>query len=133
MNTDPIADLLTRIRNGLQVSKRTVDVPLSKLKLAVLNVLMEEGYIERYEIKDVAESKFQVVRVLLKYDKEGYPVIRRIKRVSRPGQRQFFGWDQLPRILNGAGIAIVSTSQGVMTDRAARRNKVGGELMCTVE
>ena len=133
MNTDPIADLLTRIRNGIMVSKRTVDVPVSKLKLSLLNILMEEGYIERYEIKDIAESKFQTVRIMLKYDKEGYPVIRKIKRVSRPGQRQFFAWDALPRILNGAGICIVSTSQGVMTDRAARRNKVGGELMCTVE
>lgn len=133
MNTDPIADLLTRIRNGLQVGKRSVEIPVSKQKLSVLNVLMEEGYIERYEIKDVPEGHYQVVRVILKYDKEGYPVIRKLSRMSRPGKRQYFGSDKLPRILNGAGVAIVSTSSGVMTDRAARRQKVGGEVLCTVE
>jgi small subunit ribosomal protein S8 len=133
MINDPISDLLTRMRNALLAGKRAVEAPASKHKLSVLNVLLEEGYIERYEIKDVPEQHYQLVRIVLKYDKEGYPVIRKMKRVSRPGQRQFFGSDNLPRILNGAGIAIVSTSKGVMTDRAARRQGVGGELLCTVE
>ena len=131
--TDPIADLLTRIRNSLLVGKRYVEMPVSKLKMSVLNVLMEEGYIERYEIKDESEGHFQVVRVILKYDKKGYPVIRKLKRASRPGKRLYMGSDKLPRILNGAGIGIVSTSSGVMTDRSARRQKVGGELLCTIE
>jgi small subunit ribosomal protein S8 len=133
MNTDPIADLLTRIRNALQVGKRSVEVPASKLKLSLLNVLMEEGYIERYEIKDVPEGHYQVARIVLKYDKNGYPVIRKLQRASRPGKRLYFGSGTIPRILNGAGVAIVSTSKGLMSDRAARREKLGGELMCTVE
>ena len=133
MITDPIADLLTRIRNALLVGKRSVELPVSKLKLSVLNVLMEEGYIERYEIKDVTESNYQVVRILLKYDKNGYPVIRKLKRVSRPGLRKFYGSDNIPRVLNGAGVIVLSTSKGVMTDRAARRQGVGGEALCLVE
>lgn len=133
MITDPIADLLTRIRNALLVGKRSVELPVSKLKLSVLNVLMEEGYIERYEIKDQPEANYQVVRIVLKYDKNGYPVIRKLKRVSRPGLRKFYGSDNIPRVLNGAGVIVLSTSKGVMTDRAARRQGVGGEAICLVE
>ena len=133
MNTDPIADLLTRIRNALMVGKRDVEIPSSKEKLNILNVLMEEGYIERYELKEDNSRHSKTVKVILKYDKEGYPVIRKIKRVSSPGQRQFFAAQNLPRVINGAGICVVSTSKGVMTDRAARRMNVGGEVLCTVE
>ncbi len=133
MNTDPIADLLTRIRNAASAGHKYVELPSSKAKVAIVKVLMQEGYIKNYELKDDPQGRFQLVRVALKYDENGYPVIRRIQRVSKPGLRKYFNVDNLPRILNGAGVAIVSTNKGVITDRVARRERVGGEVLCTVE
>jgi small subunit ribosomal protein S8 len=133
MNTDPIADLLTRIRNAASAGHKFVELPASKLKVQLVKVLLQEGYIKSYELKEDPKGRFQVMRVVLKYDKAGYPVIRTLKRVSRPGLRKYYHVDNLPRILNGAGVAIVSTNKGIVTDRVARRENIGGELLCVVE
>ena len=127
--TDPIADMLTRIRNGLAAGKAEVAMPSSKLKVAVANVLKDEGYISDLSTQDIDGKP--VLTVVLKYY-EGKPVIDVIKRVSRPGLRVYKGKDELPRILNGMGIAVISTSTGVMTDRAARKAGYGGEVLCYV-
>lgn len=133
MNTDPIADLLTRIRNASSAGHKFVELPASKLKVELAKVLLQEGYIKSYELKDDPQGRFQTMRVVLKYDKTGYPIIRKLKRISRPGLRKYVKVDNMPRILNGAGVAILSTNRGILTDRSARREKVGGELLCTVE
>jgi len=133
MNTDPIADLLTRLRNAAQAGHKHVEMPSSKLKVALVKVLQQEGYIQSFETKASASGHFQVLRVLLKYDASGYPVIRRIRRVSRPGLRKYTNVINAPRVLNGAGISIISTNKGLLSGRAARREKVGGEILCTVE
>jgi small subunit ribosomal protein S8 len=126
---DPIADMLTRIRNGQAGSKVKVPMPSSKLKVAVAEVLKQEGYISDYQVES-AEGK-QVLTVLLKYF-EGRPVIARLERASRPARRLYKGKDELPRVLGGLGIAIVSTPRGVMSDRAARAAGHGGEVLCYV-
>jgi len=128
MMTDPIADMLTRVRNAQAASKFDVTMPSSKLKVAIAKVLQDEGYISGYVSDDAAKP---TLTVTLKYY-EGRPVIEEIKRVSRPGLRIYKNKHELPRILNGLGIAIVSTSAGVMTDRAARAAGRGGEIICTV-
>lgn len=125
---DPVADMLTRIRNAQQVGKMTVDIPASNLKLAVANVLKEEGYVEGVAVNEDAKP---VITIELKYF-EGKPVIAEIDRASRPGLRHYAGKDGLPSVRGGLGVAIVSTSKGVMTDRAARAAGVGGEVLCTV-
>jgi small subunit ribosomal protein S8 len=127
--TDPIADLLTRIRNGLQARHEAVELPSSKLKVAVVKLLKEEGYIEDYMVLDDRLSG--VIRIDLKYVNKT-PAIQVIERVSRPGRRIFLGVDELPRVLGGMGVAIVSTSRGIMTDREARKQRVGGEVLCRV-
>jgi small subunit ribosomal protein S8 len=127
--TDPIADLLTRIRNGQSSGKTEINVPASKVKLAIAKVLKEEGYIEDFAAT-VHEGK-PTLAVQLKYY-QGRPVIDRLERVSRPGLRVYKGKDELPAVLGGLGIAIVSTSQGVMTDRQARASGHGGEVLCIV-
>jgi len=128
MMTDPIADMLTRVRNAQSASKHDVTMPASKLKVAIAKVLQEEGYISNYSTDGAAKPSLTIT---LKYY-EGRPVIDDIKRVSRPGLRIYKNKDELPRILNGLGIAIVSTSAGVMTDREARATGRGGEIICTV-
>jgi len=128
MMTDPIADMLTRVRNAQSASKHDVTMPASKLKVAIAKVLQEEGYISNYSTDGAAKPSLTIT---LKYY-EGRPVIDDIKRVSRPGLRIYKSKDELPRILNGLGIAIVSTSAGVMTDREARATGRGGEIICTV-
>lgn len=128
MMTDPIADMLTRVRNAQAASKFDVTMPSSKLKIAIAKVLQDEGYISGYVSDDAAKP---TLTVTLKYY-EGRPVIEEIKRISRPGLRIYKNKHELPRILNGLGIAIVSTSAGVMTDRAARAAGRGGEIICTV-
>ena len=128
--SDPVADMLTRIRNGQRANKVSVSFPASKQKKAILEVLVSEGYIESYEV-DPADGK-PVTTVKLKYF-DGKPVIAKIQRVSRPGLRVFRGKDELPQVLNGMGVAIVSTSNGVMSDRAARSVGQGGEVICVVE
>jgi small subunit ribosomal protein S8 len=127
--TDPIADFLTRIRNGQSSGKTEINVPTSKLKLSIAKVLKEEGYIEDFSAGE-HEGK-PTLAVQLKYY-QGRPVIDRLERVSRPGLRVYKGKDELPSILGGLGIAIVSTSQGVMTDRQARASGHGGEVLCSV-
>lgn len=127
--SDPIADMLTRIRNAQQVEKASVSMPSSKLKVAIATVLKEEGYVENFQIH--ANDGKPVLEVALKYY-AGRPVIERIDRVSRPGLRIYKGHGSIPQVMNGLGVAIVSTSRGVMTDRRARANGVGGEVLCYV-
>ncbi|MBA3902803.1 MAG: 30S ribosomal protein S8 [Rhodocyclaceae bacterium] len=127
--TDPIADMLTRIRNAQMAQKTSVAMPSSKVKVAIAHVLKDEGYIDDFAVRD-AEGKSQL-DIALKYY-AGRPVIERIERVSRPGLRVYKGSDDLPRVMNGLGIAIVSTPKGVMTDRKARATNVGGEVLCIV-
>ena len=125
---DPLSDMLTRIRNAHSRSKVSVTMPSSKLKLAVANVLKEEGYIDGFSVADGTKAELSIA---LKYF-EGRPVIEEIDRFSRPGLRRYAGATELPNVRAGLGIAIVSTSKGVMTDRAARTAGVGGEVLCTV-
>lgn len=125
---DPISDMLTRIRNGQRANKASVAMPSSKLKCAIAQVLKEEGYIEDFAVS--ADAK-PILNVDLKYY-AGRPVIERIQRVSRPGLRIYKGSQNIPNVMNGLGVTIVSTSQGVMTDRKARASGVGGELLCVV-
>jgi small subunit ribosomal protein S8 len=132
MNNDPIADLLTRIRNASSASLTQLEAPASKLKVEIAKLLLKEGYIRSYELREDKEKKRQSLRILLKYDTEGFPVIRKISRVSKPGLRKYFKVDNLPRILGGAGILIVSTNKGLLTDRACRRERVSGEVLCYV-
>lgn len=126
---DPIADMLTRIRNAQMASKASVAMPSSKVKMAISKVLKEEGYIEDYSVATV-EGK-AVLEVILKYY-AGRPVIERIDRVSKPGLRIYRGVDSIPTVMNGLGVAIVSTPKGVMTDRKARASNTGGEVLCVV-
>jgi len=126
--TDPIADMLTRIRNAQMVEQTVVAMPMSKVKLAIAKVLQDEGYIEGFK---VSEEEKPVLEIALKYY-AGRPVIEKIERVSKPGLRIYKGKDDIPRVMNGLGIAIVSTSRGVMTDRKARATGVGGEVLCIV-
>ena len=129
MVTDPIADMLTRVRNAQSARHRRVDMPVSKLKVEIARLLKEIHYIHDYKVLD--DDRFQVLRLYLKYYQER-PVIRELKRVSKPGLRKYVGVQEIPRVRNGLGMAILSTSQGVMTDRQARANKVGGEILATV-
>lgn len=125
---DPISDMLTRIRNAQRANKVSVSMPSSKLKVAIAKVLKEEGYIEDFAVS--AETK-ATLEIQLKYY-AGQPVIERIQRVSRPGLRVYKGSNDIPSVMNGLGVVIVSTSKGVMTDRKARANGIGGELLCVV-
>jgi len=131
MMTDPIADMLTRIRNALRAEKQTVEVPASKVKLGIARVLKDEGYIKDFRFLDVGPQG--ILRIYLKYGPEGEMVITRIQRVSKPSRRVYRGVDDLPRVRNGLGIAVVSTSKGILSDRECRRERLGGEVLCTVE
>ena len=128
--TDPIADMLTRVRNGLMVRKSFVLMPSSKIKVAIAQVLLEEGFIQGYEVTN--ERPQPNIRLWLKYDDKRQPIVSGLRRVSRPGRRVYSGKRELPWVLSGLGIAIVSTPKGVMTDRDARRTGVGGEVLCYV-
>lgn len=127
--SDPIADLLTRIRNAQMVSRETVSAPSSKVKVAIAKVLKEEGYIDGYEVRDNGGKP--ELHITLKYY-AGRPVIDRLERVSRPGLRVYRGCQAIPQVMNGLGVAIVTTPKGVMTDRKARATGVGGEVLCFV-
>ena len=129
-NQDPIADMLTRIRNANRVGRRLVMIPNSKICKGIAGVLKDEGYIEEFDVID--DDKQGTIRVKLKYSMAGDKVIHELDRASKPGRRIYRGVGDLPRILNGMGIAVVSTSKGVMSDRKAREQNVGGELLCTV-
>ena len=128
--TDPIADMLTRIRNGAKAGKKWVDIPASKLRKEMARILAEEHFIKNYQFID--DSNQGGIRVFLSYDSDEKPIIRGIKRISKPGLRMYSRAENLPRVLNGLGIAIISTSSGVMTDRDARVKGVGGEVICYV-
>jgi small subunit ribosomal protein S8 len=128
--SDPIADMLTRIRNASRAGKTQVNIKASKICEGIAAVLKREGYIHDYDRID--DGKQGVLRITLKYDPDGQPAITEIKRMSKPGCRLYAGVDNLPKVLGGMGIVVVSTSKGVVSDRNCRENKVGGELLCTV-
>ena len=129
--TDPIADMLTRIRNANTAKHDTVDVPASKMKEAIANILLEEGYVKAVEI--VEDGKFKTIHITLKYGKDkNEKVITGIKRISKPGLRVYAGKDELPKVLGGLGVAIISTNKGVLTDKQAREAQVGGEVLAFV-
>ncbi len=128
--TDPIADLLTRIRNANTQKHETVDCPASKMKAAIVEILANEGYIKGYQI--IEDGKQNVIRMTLKYSPSGERVISGLKRVSKPGLRYYASAEEMPRVLKGLGTAIVSTSKGVMTDKEARKEHIGGEVLCFV-
>ena len=127
---DPIADMLTRIRNAGGAGQKRVDMPVSKLKIEVARILAENHFIHEYKLLD--DGEHGLLRLYLKYTKDGRPVIRVLERVSKPGLRRYVGADEIPRVRSGMGIAILSTSRGLMTDRDARAARVGGELLATV-
>ncbi len=129
-NQDPIADMLTRIRNANRVGRKFVQIPRSKICVGIAHVLRDEGYIESFD--EIDDGRQGQIRVQLKYSSGGEKVIHAIDRQSKPGCRVYRGVEALPTVLNGMGIAVVSTSKGVMSDRRARENNVGGELLCTV-
>lgn len=128
--TDPIADMLTRIRNANTQKHETVDVPASSMKKAIAEILNEEGYIKGYQV--IEDGKQGVIRITLKYGPNKEKVISGLKRVSKPGLRMYAGAEELPRVLKGLGIAIISTSKGIMTDKAARKQNIGGEVLAFV-
>lgn len=128
--TDPIADLLTRIRNANTSKHETVDCPSSKVKAAIAEILANEGYIKGYQI--IEDGKQNVIRMTLKYSPSGERVISGLKRVSKPGLRYYASADEMPKVMKGLGTAIVSTSKGIMTDKEARKEHVGGEVLCFV-
>ena len=129
--SDPIADMLTRIRNANTAKHDTVDVPSSKMKLAIADILVNEGYIQKYDI--IKDGNFDVIRITLKYGKDkNEKVITGIKRISKPGLRVYAGKDELPRVLGGLGTAIISTNKGIITDKEARKQNVGGEVLAFV-
>jgi small subunit ribosomal protein S8 len=128
--SDVIADMLTRIRNANSAKHATVDIPASNMKKAIAQILVEEGYVKSYEV--IEDGKQGTIRVTLKYQANKQKVIRGLKRVSKPGLRIYAGCEDMPKVMNGLGIAIVSTSKGIMTDKKARALKVGGEVLCFV-
>ena len=128
--TDPIADMLTRIRNANSAKHKTVDIPASKMKTAIAEILFKEGYIKSFEI--INNETQGIIRVTLKYDEKGTRVIDGLKRISKPGLRVYAGKEELPKVLNGLGIAIVSTSKGLKTDKEAREAGIGGEVLAYI-
>lgn len=128
--SDSVADYLARIRNAQQAGHRRVDIPASKLKRAITKILLDKGYIQKYI--NIDDGKQGLLRLFLKYDAYGEPVIKNMKRISKPGLRDYTDADSIPRALNGLGVVILSTSRGVMTDKEARKLHVGGEVLCSV-
>ena len=129
--SDPIADMLTRIRNANTAKHDTVDIPASKMKLAIASILLDEGYIKKYDI--IEDGAFNTIRIALKYGADkNEKIITGLKRISKPGLRVYVKNDEIPRVLNGLGIAIISTSQGIMTDKQARKLNIGGEVLAYI-
>ena len=128
--TDPIADMLTRIRNANVVKHETVDVPASNIKKEIVRILLEEGFVRGYDV--IEDEKQGIIRIQLKYGQTGERVISGLKRISKPGMRVYADKHEVPRVLNGLGISIISTSKGILTDRQARKENVGGEVICYV-
>jgi small subunit ribosomal protein S8 len=132
MVTDPIADYLTKIRNAVKARHRIVEVPLSKTKLKITEVLHDQGYINNYEVDNAAAGR-PVIKIALRYDaKTKVPVISHIRRLSKPGLRKYYSVKEIPQVLNGLGITVMSTSKGIMTDKMAKKINVGGEALCCV-
>jgi small subunit ribosomal protein S8 len=129
--TDPIADYLTRLRNALQAQHRVVEIPASNLKKEMTKILFEKGYILNYKFEE-SDNKQGSIKIALKYGANRQPAIKNIQRANRPGMRKYAGTDSIPRVLNGLGIAIVSTSKGVMSDKEAKAQHIGGEVLCYV-
>lgn len=129
MMTDPIADMLTRIRNANKAKFETVEIPASRIKENIAKILKDEGYIRGYVV--VADNKQGVLRITMKYESKGAPVISEIKRVSKPSRRVYVNKDSVPMVRSGLGLAILSTSKGILTDKEARKQQVGGEVICT--
>ena len=132
MNTDPIADMLTRIRNANMASLEEVDMPSSKMKAELAKLLKTEGYIENYSVVQNDGEAFKTLKIKLKYDEKSKPVISYLKRVSRPGLRSYSKAKNIPQVLGGMGIAVLSTNKGLLTDRKARQENVGGEVVCYI-
>jgi small subunit ribosomal protein S8 len=130
MTTDPIADMLTRIRNAIKARHTKVDVPASKLKIEIARILKEEGYILNYKVAEEAPKK--IIKIYLKYQANNKPVIAALERISRPGCRVFAGHEEVPSVLGGLGVSILTTPKGVMTGRDARKQGVGGEVLCQI-
>lgn len=130
MMTDPIADMLTRMRNTLLIRTEKVDIPASRMKVELAKILKEEGFIKSYKI--IKDKKQGMLRITLKYTTDNSPVISGLKRISKPGRRVYTGKDEVPRVMDGVGIAILTTSKGVLSDKACRREGVGGEVLCYV-
>lgn len=128
--TDPIADMLTRIRNANMVKHETVDVPASNMKKELARILLEEGFVRGYDV--IEDGKQGIIRIQLKYGQMSERVITGIKRISKPGMRVYAAKEELPKVLNGLGIAVISTSKGILTDKQARKENVGGEVICYV-
>jgi len=128
--TDPIADMLTRIRNANVVKHETVDVPASNIKKEIVRILLEEGFVRGYDV--IEDEKQGIIRIQLKYGQTGERVISGLKRISKPGMRVYADKHEVPRVLNGLGISIISTSKGILTDKQARKENVGGEVICYV-
>ena len=128
--TDPIADMLTRIRNASNSKHKTVDIPASNMKRAIAEILFKEGYIKSFE--DIKDDTQGIIRITLKYDEKGAKVISGLKRISKPGLRVYSSKDELPKVLNGLGIALISTSKGIKTDKEARKENLGGEVLAYI-
>ena len=128
--TDPIADMLTRIRNANSQKHKTVDVPASKMKKSIADILLNEGYIAAYE--EISDNNQGVIRITLKYDEKGNRIIEGLRRISKPGLRVYASKEELPQVLNGLGIALISTSKGIKTDREARKEGLGGEVLAYI-
>lgn len=130
--TDPIADMLTRIRNAILAKHEEVNIPVSKIKKEIANILKDEGFIQDFQLIRDDQHKEDTLKVFLRYDRKGKSVIRGLKRVSKPGLRAYTKREDVPRVLNGLGVSIISTSKGVLSDRACREAGVGGEVLCSV-
>ncbi len=128
--TDPLADMLSRIRNAGRAGHDKVDIPASRMKIALARIFKEEGFIKNYKV--IKDNRQGILRVYIRYDDEQKPLIQRIERVSRPGLRVYVGHEDLPKVQGGLGVAVISTSKGVITDRQARKLKVGGEVLCRI-
>lgn len=129
--TDPVADMLTRVRNAASAGHDALSMPTSRVKVEIARLLKDEGYIQKYELTDL-EKPTGTLRITLKYGPRRQAVIRGLRRVSKPGRREYVGWREIPRVQGGLGVAILTTSRGLMTDRQARSERVGGELLCYV-
>jgi small subunit ribosomal protein S8 len=130
MLTDPIADMLTRMRNAIVIKSEKVDMPASKMKVEIAKILKEEGFIKSYKI--LKDKKQGMLRIAFKYTPDNHPVISGLRKISKPGRRVYVGKDEIPKVVGGMGIAIMTTSKGIMTDKRCRRDGVGGEVLCYI-